>query len=175
MILETDVREAIEKFAIKDLAVTWQALNACRKPGTWKEVDTYPYWETSITDVMPFCHRMEVMLYTFRPLPGLYYSPKMWRPWPWGFGSYTSEEVKVFKRDDDSPLLAHYGYRGPTHFLKKYGKGGRHRKYLNWDMTDEDSVLNTVSFFNGDWNGRSFPMSRGGWKEWVKAKSMSRT
>lgn len=171
-IVDTDIRDAISQFAHEDLCVSWQALNAVRAPGTWDEVDTYPHWKKSITDVMDHCHMMEVMLYTFRPLPGIDYTSSVWRPWPQGWNRYT-KRAKHSKKNPDSPLLAHYGFRGPTHFLKKYGKGGTHRKYRNWDLTDEASVLRTVSFFNGDWNSNPFPISREGWKKWLRSTSQT--
>lgn len=169
-ILDTDVRTAISQFAHEDLCVTWQALNAVRKPEDWGDVDTYPDWKIPITDVMPFGHMMEVMLYTFRPLPGIDYTSSVWRPWPQGWNRYT-KKAKHYKKHPDSPLLAHYGYRGPTHYFKKMEgkyKNKRHRKYPNWDFTSRDSVARTVSFFNGDWNTNPFPLSREGWKAYLR-------
>ena len=59
-ILDTDVRTAISQFGHEDLCVSWQALNAVREPGTWDEVDTYPHWKKSVTDVMPLCHMIPI-------------------------------------------------------------------------------------------------------------------
>src|SRR3990167_3603833 len=65
-ILDTDIRECLAGF--NGMALSWQTLNAVRRPGTWASVDTYPHWERSIRELMPFAHRMEVMLYTFRQI-----------------------------------------------------------------------------------------------------------
>lgn len=167
MILDTDVREAIKSHSdYQELAVSWQTLNAVRKKGTWTRVDTYPNWNTSITEIMPYAHFMETMLYTFRPLARLYYKPNQWRPWPSGWTYYTDSPVKNTKKYKDSPLLAHYGYRGPTHFYKKYQKmGSHHKKYKNWNLSSIQTVEETVAFFNGTWNTNIFPMSRRGWKK----------
>lgn len=165
MILETDVREAIRDYAINDLGVTWNTLNGVRRPGTWKEVDTYPDWEASIVDILPLAHYMEIMLYTFRPLPELKYKQDTWRPWPAGFSAYTNETLKVRSRAHGSPLLAHYGFRGPTHFYNKFlGSRTRHSKHPTWDLSSPAKVEETVSFFNGEWNNEHiFKMSRAGW------------
>lgn len=173
MILDTDVREAIKKHARYDVAVSWQALNGVRKPGTWDEVDAYPHWGLKLQELMPFAHRMEYMLYTFRPLPHLEFNRNMWRPWPQGF-SKCGGPIKVDSRTEDAPLLAHYGYRGPTHFLHKYGHmGDRHTRYTTWDLTSKEAVLNTVSFFNGDWNSRTFDMSREGWVSYRRGRKQN--
>lgn len=169
MILDTDIREALKNHAQHDLALSWQALNAIRDPGTWEEVDTYPNWTRPIKELMPKAHWMEFMLYTFRPLPRVNYNPDVWRPWPQGFGNYTSEPVKIGRKYPDSPLLAHYGYRGPTHFYLKFkamGAGPFHSKYPSWDLRSVEGVNNTVSFFDGLWNSNGFSMSREGWKEY---------
>lgn len=166
MLLDTDVREAIKQWAVEDMAVSWQTLNAARKPGTWDEVDTYPKWPVSIRQIMPYAHWIEYMLYTFRPLPGLGYDLDNWRPWPSGWGNYTNKPVKVNKRSLNAPLLAHYGYRGPTHFLLKNPPDRFKRRYPTWDLTDLETIKETVFFFNGAWNGEKdlFPMSRDGWR-----------
>lgn len=167
MILDTDVRWAIENYADShNLAVSWQALNAVRDPGTWSEVDTYPNWGPLITEIMPKAHFMETMTYTFRPLPGLNYQPGRWRPWPSGWTKYSKDPVMNKGRRPDSPLLAHYGYRGPTHFYKKYqSMGAHHKRYLNWKLGSVEEVEKTVAFFNGDWNNprKTIEMSREGW------------
>ncbi len=164
MILDTDVRSAIKEWAHEDLGVTWQLLNAARKPGTWGEADTYPNWEAPIVDLMPFAHWIEHMLYTWRPLPGLYYAQDTWRPWPSGWARYVTEPpLKRGKKGPDSPLLAHYGYRGPVHFKHKY-KDKKFHKYPSWDLTSVDTVRDTVYFFNGQWNNSLVSMSRKGWK-----------
>lgn len=148
MFLLMDPREAI-KFAVDDLAVTWNCMNAVRKPGTWKEVDTYPNWNGSIRNIMPYAHWMEVLLYTFRPLPGLHYS-SVWRPWPQGFSKYSSNKI-LLKRGtvpSGAPGLLHCGYRGPTHFYQKYKSMGKvHKKYPTWELTSPEAVERTVPFF----------------------------
>lgn len=165
MILDTDVREAIRTRAVGDVAVTWQTLNGVREVGGWDNgEDEYPRWTRSIKEVLPLAHRIENMTYTFRPLPDLYYQSGIWRPWPSGFSRYFKGVVDVDQRDSDAPLLAHYGFRGPTHFKKKYNHmGERHSRYRDWNITSRDAILTTVPYFNGAWNGKAFPMSRQGW------------
>jgi glycosyltransferase involved in cell wall biosynthesis len=165
MLLDTNVREAIKNHADShNLAVSWQCLNGVRKVGTWKGEDTYPNWNKSITEVLPYAHWMEVMTYTFRPLPKLHYTMR-WRPWPSGWSHYSNDKVKNARKSPDSPLLAHYGYRGPTHFHKKYKHmGDYHTKYKNWHLTSPGAIEESVPFFNGKWNGNPFPMSREGWQ-----------
>lgn len=168
-ILDTDIREALDNYAVADIALSWQTLNAVRKKGTWDEVDTYPEWGSPISDIMPYAHWMEVMIYTFRPLPNLNYDKDRWRPWPAGWKHYTREEITNRRRYLDAPLLAHYGYRGPTYYWKKCQRAGmkRHRKY-GWDLRSREKVEETVYFFNGQWNGNPFPMSREGYRGWRK-------
>lgn len=166
MVLDTEVRTAIIDHAVDDLGVTWQLLNAARKSGEWDAWDTYPNWNVSIKEVMPYAHWIEHMLYTFRPLPGLYYDQDTWRPWPKGFANYVKNPpLKRNKKSPNSPLLAHYGYRGPTHFKCKYGN--KHfNKYPSWDLTSVQTIKDTVYFFNGMWNNSLLvPMSRDGWRE----------
>lgn len=167
-ILDTDIREVVKNH---EIGVSWQALNAVRKPGTWKGWDTYPNWNCSIREVMPYAHYMETMLYTFRPLPLLSYSHFQWRPWPAGFSNYVGDKpLKSRATYPESPLLFHVGYRGPTHFYLKYKHmGPRHRKYKNWDLTSPETVEKTVAFFNGDWNSGVglVEASRKGWIDWL--------
>ena len=112
---------------------------------------------------MTHAHWMEKMTYTFRPFKELYYdSNNAWRPWPKGFSklSKTPKEISSY-----TPLLAHYGYRGPTHVHKKYLPSGRfHNRYPKWDFSSPESVLDTVYFFNGVWSSSPYLMSREGWK-----------
>ena len=166
MILDTDIREAVKHYTDeKDLAVSWQTLNAIRKPGTWSGADRWPNWDCPIKDIIPYAHWMEVMTYTFRPMPKLHYSGP-WRPWPRGWTSYTDKKVKTVGKNPGSPLLAHYGYRGPTHFHNKYKHFGKsHRRHPTWDLTSPETIEETVSFFNGTWNNNTFLMSREGWKQ----------
>ena len=167
MILDTDIREAISGWAVDDLGVTWQLLNAARKPGTWGEV-SYPNWDKPIQEVMPYAHLVEYMLYTYRPLPGLTYTGDFWRPWPNGFAKYVKNfPLKRGRKGLTSPLLAHYGFRGPVHFKKKYGNN-KFRKYPSWDLTSVETIEDTVYYFNGVWNGSLFDMSREGWRKFRK-------
>lgn len=178
MILETDIRESFSTHADYGISLSWQVLNAVRLPGTWKEVDTYPNWPENIAKIMGHAHRMEVMTYTFRPLPKLYYNLDTWRPWPQGFSYYIQNartdgvgDVVGVKMNDGkrrySPLLAHYGYRGPKHFFKKFhlDKGLKTDKSGTWDLTSIEAIERTVPFFNGGWNGGAHEMSRKGWKK----------
>jgi len=175
MLLETDIPTAIKNFAIDDLAVNWQVLNAVRLPGTWKEIDTYPKWKDKIVNLMPYAHRMESLLYTFRPLPKVdYYENKfnIYHPWPTGFHHYTCKSVEDSRKDRYSPLLAHYGFRGPTHFYKKYNptrklKWNKERRGGQgvWDISSIESIEKTVPFFNGGWNSKIHDMTRIGWKK----------
>lgn len=172
MILDTDVRKAIKEHSVHDIAMSWIALNAAREAGTWKEVDTYPHWGRPLIEIMDKAHWLEVMLYTYRPLEKLYFGDH-WRPWPQGFSNYTSQPVKgSYGRKPSAPLLLHVGYRGPTHFHKKYyGKwpNNRHPKYKEWDVSTPESCDKTVWFFNGYWNKELYPASRAGWKHWRRS------
>lgn len=170
ILLDTDIRQTIKDWAVKDTAVYWHMLNACRRH--WKGSDSYPNWNEPIQNVMPDCHLMEPVCYTFRTLPLIEFQDTG-KPWPCGFSNYgvTSRT----KKRENSPLVAHYGYRGPTHFHQKYFKGNcrTHSKYTNWYIDSPEAVLETVPFFNGDWNRSkdTFELSRKGWIEWLKVKS----
>ena len=170
LILDTDVRQLVKDNSDK-IALPWQTLNAVRKSGTWKAVDTYPNWKISMKQLMPYAHWMEVMLYTFRPLPALFYGQGIWRPWPKGWTKYTDEPLDTQRKSFNSPLLLHVGYRGPTHFYIKYKNMGRfHTKYTNWRLKHVEAVESTVYFFNGTWNDPSFEASRKGWTEWLNSR-----
>jgi glycosyltransferase involved in cell wall biosynthesis len=170
MILETDIRESLKKYAIDDLTMSWVLLNGCRTLGAWKEVDFYPNWITPITNVMSRAHMLEDLVYTFRPLPKLEYNLDKWRPWPQNFSFYSDKILDVKNRELDAPLIAHYGYRGPTHFYLKYGarKQMFSKKYPSWNLDSIESIESTVYFFNGEWNRELFPMTRDGWIEFRK-------
>ncbi len=164
MFLDTDPRKAIRDHAKEDLGVTWSVLHGVRKPGDWGKVDTYPKWDRSIKEVLPYTAESEYVLYTFRPLPLVIYELNKWRPWPQGFSHYLDgKPLKYEVPSPDSPLLAHYGYRGPKHFYKKYA--GRQLKNYPWDTSSVAAVEDTVWYFNGHWNTDLFPMSRKGWEE----------
>ena len=169
-ILDTNIREAIKDFSIDDVSMAWRMLNAVRFPGTWKKADTYPNWDGSIFDIMPYGHILEDSLYTFRPLSKLEYNLDKWRPWPQGFSNYTNKQILKISKKPGTPLLAHYGYRGPTHIYTKFSKRNKLKleKYKSWDLSSVESIEKTVYYFNGQWNDpdQIFPMSRDGWMKW---------
>ena len=174
MLLDSNVDDVIQNNSVDDIAVTWQVLNGVRKPGTWKEIDTYPNWNKSVKEIMPLAHRTECMVYTFKNLPDLYYT-ELWRPWPSGFSHYSKNKIDIDRREENSPLLAHYGYRGPTHFYKKYAKMGKyHKRYRTWNLSSVESIEKTVPYFNGQWNRNAYLMSREGWTNWLRAKRRTR-
>ena len=127
----------------------------------WDEFDKYPNWNRPIQEIMTHGHWIEEMTYTFRPHKELWYDLGPWRPWPKGFSQFSNAKGPV---GDYTPLLAHYGYRGPTHVHSKY-KGKSFRKYPEWDMSTPESVKNTMYYFNGVWNSGAHDMSRRGWKD----------
>ena len=119
------------------------------------------------------------MLYTFRPLPELYYETDRWRPWPRGFSKHASGNIFRRSKKDDSPLLGHYGYRGPTHFWQKYKyMGAQHKRYKSWKLGSIEEVEQTVSFFNGVWNNGGelgtdmFPLNRDGWLKFLEQERL---
>ena len=174
ILLDTSVRDHVSSCTTQ-IALSWQMLNAARRPGTWREVDEYPRWKRPLRSVMPLAHRMEVVLYTFRPLPKLVFASEPWRPWPSGWSHYMQGPLKKDERLPTSPLVLHIGYRGPRHFWEKYHRiGSRHPKYSSWDLTSPETVEQTVSFFNGQWNRRLFPASREGWTQWLKSRRAAR-
>ena len=165
-VMDTDIRAAIRDHAVKGVGVPWIMLNAVRKPGTWDGADTYPEWKAPIREVMPFAHYAELVLYTFRPLPELFFDNDKWRPWPLGFSEYTRSPVKRWPHGVSAPLLLHVGYRGPTHFHLKYrSMGTHHTRHVGWRIDIPESVEQTVPYFNGVWNGPSFPATREGWRK----------
>jgi glycosyltransferase involved in cell wall biosynthesis len=161
MILDTDIRKAVKERS-DDVMLTWQLLNASPGPEqSWDDLDAYPHWNRPIQEVMTHAHKLELMPYTFRPFSTLRYESAAWRPWPQGFSRVPKSPKRV---NDYTPLLAHYGYRGPTHFYKKYKScGTRHPRYADWDITSLEAVKRTVYLFNGTWQQHAFPMSRYGW------------
>jgi glycosyltransferase involved in cell wall biosynthesis len=179
MILDTDIRLAL-KLRSNDVRMTWQLLNASPAPGQgkWDGIDEFPNWSKPIQDIMTHAHKLELMPYTFRPFKELWYSDSgPWRPWPKGFSKLSQAPEK--RSNEYTPLLAHYGYRGPTHFYEKYKPmGKRHHRYPTWDLTSVESVKETVYFFNNTWARYAWPMSRYGWMnrknrtktEWVEGR-----
>lgn len=166
MICDTNIRDAISRFSVNDMAVHWQLLNAVRSD--WADGDDeYPNWSKPISEVLPRFHWYEKMLYTFRPVSELVYVET--KPWPKGFSGY--KVADIHRKHDESPLLAHYGYRGPKHFCKKYARRGKfHPKYKSWRIDDPVEVMKTVPFFNGRWNGESVTgeLTRKGWQRWLR-------
>jgi glycosyltransferase involved in cell wall biosynthesis len=158
MILEPDIREALERRS-NGVFMDWKLLNGVLDPARdWKEWDMYPNWDRPIQEILTHQHKLEVMTYTYRPFKELVYRADPWRPWPSGFGCVPRSNKK---RVGDAPLLAHYGYRGPTHMQQKYLPSGRfHKKYKDWDFKSIDSTLSTVPYFNGAYNSRARPMIR---------------
>jgi hypothetical protein len=165
-LLDTDVREVISKYAVDDISVRWHMINACRR--VW----TPEYDVPRIPAGMPLheyfdaAHWMEqISSYTFRPLPELHYTERF-VPWPRGWSHYLKSDPpwKLVKHDD-SPLIVHYGYRSPTFYSEKIGPSGG---------TPKKNVRSTVPFFNGAYNNHPVdtfsPISREGWKAWLKAR-----
>jgi len=174
MILDTDIRVALEEWGSEDIGMSWHLINAARRPGEWAGVsEQYPNWEAPIVELMPLGHWIEVMMYTFRPMPKVCYNFDRWRPWPQGLSYYTDNRpIEIRRRGLSAPLLAHYGYRGPLHWYEKWRRAGKtsSRKYPKWNYSSPEKVEETVYFFNGAWNGEGslFPMSREGWIAWRK-------
>ena len=179
MILDTDIRRAIRERS-NDAQLKWQLLNASPAPGEdWDDIDEFPNWSIPIQEIMTHAHKLELMTYTFRPFVGLRYDYVGWRPWPQGFTLVPSKTMS--DPTDYTPLLAHYGYRGPTHFFKKYGHLDSHPRYDNWNLDSVETIKETVSFFNDVWAGHAFPMSREGWmnrkgrqSKWTEEKGWHR-
>lgn len=171
MIFDTNIKEMIEKIAVKDCLVYWQTLNACRRD--WNIGDDWPNWNKPINEVMPDCHWMEVMPYTYRPLDKIYYDPGPRKPWPRGFTNYGVTMRK--SKTPTSPLLMHYGLRGPTYYYHKMKDIAMNsNKYPEWSNKTLEDVKNTISFFNGEWNNHptdTFPQSRDAWIKWCEYRA----
>ena len=163
MILDTDIRTAIQQRSTNNVYLNWTLLNGVIDPKLdWDQFDTYPHWQVPIQQIMNYGHYLEEMTYTFRPFDELHYELYGAKPWPKGFASLDISKKK--EGTDYTPLLAHYGYRGPTQMYKKYN-GRVPSKYPSWDMSSPQAIKDTVYFFNGQWNSEAHPMSRKGWKE----------
>lgn len=168
MIMDTDIRKAFKERAQDDTLLRWSLVNATIPAGcTWDDFDEYPNWSKSIQHVLTYGHITEKMLYTFRPFKELWYNNKRWRPWPQGFTTIISAGGPALS-SEYTPLLAHYGYRGPTHYYEKcYIRQGvrNHSKYPSWDLTSPEAIVKTVAIFNGGWNPQLFYMSRKGYEQ----------
>lgn len=161
MILYTsDLRSQIRVANRSDVLVEWDIMNAVRPH--WEGVhEFFPNWPEDIRNIMPKFHRLETLVYTYRPLPGLYFTPE-WRPIPRGFGVYLEMDasyVRIPRKQltvKDVPLLCHYGYRGPTHSMFKWNNRknksapiiSRHGE----DFTSIESLLKTNNYYNGTYN-----------------------
>jgi hypothetical protein len=171
MIFDTDIRAAIDKFKVDDVSVTWHLLNACRKD--WSEgYDRHPIFtaDTPPEIALPYCHWMERMTYTFRPLDMLHYTDRR-TPWPQGFSHYTNRGPRKMKHYD-SPLVMHYGFRSPGFYYQKMQALGRKnggKKYPSWKLGSPQEVRDTVSFYNGTYNNNRdvFDATRQGWCDWI--------
>lgn len=169
-----DLRDNLSRSTVLDMAMYWRTWNAIRDVGSWYEVDTYPNWNEPVLKLMNKAHRLEDMMYTFRPLPDLFYGNR-WRPWPNGFARYMTGVIREDRWKPQPPVIVHYGHRGPTHFWEKYKHlGNFHPRYKNWDLRSVGSVELTVSYFNGDWNGKGFEISREGFRTRHKNSSKRR-
>jgi len=166
ILLDTDVRAAIDRYAVGDVMVPWHMLNCVRR--VW----TPEYDLPIIPDNMPLhdyfdaCHHMEQLsCYTFRPLPDIHYMSRP-TPWPRGLSNYLPENIsRKLKKGDNNPLVAHYGLRSPTFYHLKM-KDTPMVKHPTWDVSTPESTLRTVPFFNGQWNNNPetfSPISREGW------------
>jgi len=170
-VLDTDIRACWAKYSNNNAAMSWHLINAT-DPNMWiTEEKCYPIWELPIDQKMSNGHWMEVLShYTFRPLPGVEFIDDS-RPWPRGLGTYI--QVDGIRCTSDAPLLAHWGYRGPSHWFTKYSKGpgSVHRKH-NWKIGSVEECRENVPFFNGIWNVKrdQFPLNREGWKQFIKEK-----
>lgn len=170
-ILNTDIRACWSKYSNNNAAMSWHLINAT-DPDMWtSEEGCYPAWEVPIDQKMSNGHWMEVLShYTFRPLPGVRFENDA-RPWPRGLGTYIKADG--IKCASDAPLLAHWGYRGPSHWYAKYSKGpgSLHRKH-KWKIGSVEECKQHVSFFNGIWNVKrdQFPLNRDGWAGFIKQR-----
>ena len=167
MILETDVRRAIKERGGNNTFIIWKLLNATIPDyQKWPDVDEYPNWSKPIQEIMTHAHILERMKYTFRPFKEITYERQdRWRPWPSGLSQPYPDALTEY-----TPLLAHYGYRGPKHYHKKFyldrgiSVGPKNKDRI---LTSPESVFATVPLFNGEWtsNPNPFPMSRKGFLE----------
>lgn len=170
-ILSTDIREAWKKYSSNDVSMSWYLINAAADQ--WSdETGCYPSWERPIDSVMSYGHWMEELSsYTFRPLPGIHFANNS-KPWPRGFSAYCNG-ISKNEFTDDVPLLAHWGYRGPAHWLKKYNPlndpNKLHSQKHKWPIGSIEQIKKEVPFFNGVWNepNAMFPLNRKGWKNWL--------
>jgi glycosyltransferase involved in cell wall biosynthesis len=160
MLHTTNIHDEIAKGNRSNISVEWDILNACRP--FWEGVHNfYPHWPEDIQTIMSHFHWAEGLIYTYRPLPSLYFEP-VWRPQPRGFGVYFDKDPGYKRRPrkrqevSEVPLLRHYGYRGPTHAFTKYKN---HPNYIPGfinrhgdNYTSIDTLMVTNPYFNGQYN-----------------------
>jgi hypothetical protein len=140
MIWETDLRRALKERS-DEVSMIWTLLNAVIPPDLcWEALDEYPTWSKPITEIMTYSHRMEEMTYTFRPFEKLAYTAHF-TPWPKGF-SKVEHKCATKEMTEYTPLLAHFGYRGPTHMNTK---------------------ADLAYVFDLHFSKYSFPLTRSGW------------
>lgn len=171
-VLDTDIHDAIQRCAIDDISVKWHMINACRREWCPKyNLPRIPN-EISLYDFYDSAHWMEQVTYTFRPLSELLYTERV-TPWPQGFSHYSKSNFspKLIK-SEDSPLIAHWGWRSPIYHYSRVKKAGRtlYPKYPSWDLSSPETIKNTVPFFNGEYNNSDLtfePISRKGWQSWL--------
>ena len=174
----TDLRTLISTTCRNDISVDWCFMNATRRD--WIGVhEFYPHWPEDIRVIMPLFHKMETLLYTYRPLPGLYFE-QTWRPAPKGFGVYYAQHEPYSRRRRSldtrgrTPLALHYGYRGPTHMLTKWNRRAvrpesnvtRHGE----DYTSIETLMKTSPYLNGDFNRDWYRTSTDPRVSWQKSK-----
>jgi glycosyltransferase involved in cell wall biosynthesis len=168
IIVDTDIRQALKKYAHQDAMMNWFMFNGIRD--NWGDEDHYPNWKKPITEVLNRAHYFEQGAWTYRPLKDLKFNKDLWRPWPQGFTKHIDtskdmrEEFYKIVADEDLPIMGHFGYRGPAHIYKKFSSKGitRHPKYTDWDMSSPEAVARTLPYFNGVYLKESFPFSREG-------------
>ena len=142
MICDTDLRRALDERS-DNVSMRWVLLNAVIPPGqSWDDLDEYPDWSKSITEIMTYAHKMETMTYSFRPFSVLEYGAHF-TPWPKKF-SHVMDKRVIKEETNYTPLLSHYGYRGPRHLDVK------HSAHVDYE-------------FDQHFSQHSFGMNRTGW------------
>jgi len=156
MIMDTNVRSLVNES--KAAALNWIMCSACNRD--WpEEIDNlYPNWGKSIREIMPDGYVDEVYPATFRPLDGVQFTYKNNKrsQWPSGLDLHGFQYCNpyTFKRpknnphiNSNSPLLAHYGYRGTKMYREKIARLGIDYAKRGIDITYRESMLNTAREF----------------------------
>ena len=174
IIIDTDIREALKKYAHENCMMNWFLFNGIRD--NWDGIDTYPNWDMSIQEILYKGHYMEQGPWTWRPLPKVSFNKDLWRPWPQGFSHYmtnSSMRAEFYKKlsNDDIPIMGHYGYRGPTHIYNKFSSKGikKHSKYKTWNFESVASTAATLPYFDGTYAKGSFILSRQGYIDHINS------